>query len=331
MRRREFITLLGGAVATWPLAARAQQPERMRRVGVLMAGPNSDSERQSYVAAFREGLAKLGWTAGRNLQIDYAWDANSPEMARAAAAEMILRLAPDVILATSTPVLSGARQANGMIPIVFTAVSEPVAQGFVASLARPGGNITGFTNLEPPLGAKWLELLKEIFPHLTRVTTMFNPQATPISEAFARSVANAAPKFAVQAITATLHDAAEIEAAMMMLDREPGGGLILPPDVFTNTHRKLIIDLAARYRIPVIGWTRSFAAEGGLISYGADIPDMFRRAANYVDRILRGEKPADLPIQQPTKFELVINLKTAKALGLAVPPTLLARANEVIE
>jgi putative ABC transport system substrate-binding protein len=330
VKRRDFITLLGGAAASWPLAAGAQQLDRVRRVGVLIPEPENDPNRTADVAAFRDGLSNLGWTAGRNLQIDYAWGASNPESARAAAAD-ILKLSPDVILASSTLILSAVQRATRTVPVVFTVVSEPVAQGFVASLAHPGGNITGFTNLEPSVGSKWLELLKEIAPHVTRVAIMFNPRATPIAEAFARSTDAAAPKFAVRAIVTPVHDTAEIEAVMTMLHREPGGGLILAPDSFTNTHRKLIIDLAAQYRVPAICWTRSYPADGGLASYGIDISDLFRRAATYVDRILRGEKPADLPVQQPIKFALVINLKTAKALGLEVPPTLLPRADEVIE
>jgi putative tryptophan/tyrosine transport system substrate-binding protein len=331
MRRREFIAFLGGTAAAtaWPLAARAQQPARIRRVGVLMLYAENDQEGQVRAKAFQQGLEQLRWNAGRNLQIHYRWGTGDVEWARAAAADL-LRLAPDVILANGGTALRAAQLVAGSVPIVFVGISEPVAQGFVASLARPGGNITGFSNLEPTMGPKWLELLKEIAPRITRVAVMFNPDSSG-GALLARSAASAAEKFAVEVVPAPVRGPAEIEAAMTMLGHEPGGGLILPPDSFMAVHRKLIVELAARYRVPAIYFLRSFNAEGGLISYGVNITDLFRQAAAYVDRILRGEKPADLPVQQPTKFELVINLQTAKALGLDVPPTLLAIADEVIE
>jgi putative ABC transport system substrate-binding protein len=316
IRRREFIVTLGSAAA-WPLAARAQQSEPMRRIGVLTNLPESDVESQARITVFREGLRKLGWVLGRNIAIDYRWDASDMERAR--------------ILANSSTVLTAVQRATHTVPVVFTTVSEPVAQGFVASMAHPGGNITGFTNLEPSIGAKWLELLKQIAPSTRRVAIMFNPDSTPIASSFARAAEGAAANFAVEAITVPVHAPAEVEAAMTMLGRQGGGGMILPPDSFINTQRALVIDLAARYRLPAIYSTRYFSAEGGLVSYGVSIADLFRRASAYVDRILRGEKPSNLPVQAPTTFELVINLNAARALGLEIPPTILAIAEEVIE
>jgi putative tryptophan/tyrosine transport system substrate-binding protein len=329
MRRREFITLIGGAAAL-PLAARAQQLERMRRVGVLILYPESDPSSQAYVSAFLEGLEKLGWTVGRNRQIDYRWGVSDPERARSAVGELV-RLAPDVILAHSVSALRVAQQATHTIPIVFTAVSEPVAMGFVTSLAHPGGNSTGFTNLESSVGGKWLELLKEIAPNVTRVAFMFNPVTTPAAPLFYRSVEAAAPKFAVETILAPVHEPSEIEAIITRLAGQPGGGLIVPPDTYLGFRHKLIVDLAQRNRLPAIYPFRFYAVAGGLVSYGPDQSDEFRRAAEYVNRIFHGEKPGDLPVQQPIKFELVINLKTAKALGLDVSSLLQQRADEVVE
>ena len=328
MKRREFINFVGGAAA-WPLAAHAQQPDRTRRIGVLMLEPASNSEGQSRVAAFRQALEKLGWTDGRNLRVDYRWGAFDVERARAGITEL-LKLAPDVILAEGSLGLAAVQEATGSVPTVFVLVSEPVAQGFVQSLAHPGGNITGFTNFEPTVGAKWLELLKDIAPRVKRVAVMFYQDSSSAVPFFSQSAA-AAQIFSVEVVEARLHEPADIGAVMAMLAHEPGGGLILPPDPFTNTHRKLIVELAARYRLPAIYSRRFFADEGGLVSYGNDSVDQFRQSAAYVDRIVRGEKPAELPVQQPTKFELVINLKTAKALGLTVPLSLLTRADEVIE
>jgi len=331
MRRREFITRRGGTAVAWPLAVVAQPKDRVRRIGVLTwAAENDPDSRTESVAPFQQGLEKLGWKLGRNLYIDYRWGIVDVERARAAAAEL-LRLAPDAILAIGTPATRALQHANSTVPIVFAVVSEPVTQGFVQSLAHPGGNMTGFTNLEPSVGAKWLELLKEIAPNVTRVAVIINPQVFPFSVRFSRSAEAVAAKFAVEAVTAPVHDTAEFEPIMKTLGRQPGGGLIFPVDPFTSLHRKLIIGLADRYELPAIYGFRHFAAEGGLISYGADQPDLHRQAATYVDRILRGEKPADLPVQQPTKFELVVNVKTAKTLGLTVPPSLLTRADEVIE
>jgi putative tryptophan/tyrosine transport system substrate-binding protein len=330
IRRREFITMLGGAAMAWPLAARAQQTERMRRIGVLMPESEGDPESQARVAMFHARLQELGWTVGRNLRIDYRWAIGDLERTRVDAAEL-LRLAPDVILAVASPALATVQKATRTIPVVFVAVSEPVAQGFIQSLAHPGGNITGFTNLEPTFGGKWLELLKEIAPRVTRVAIMFNPNTAPYAALFSRSVKAAAQKFGVEPADAAVQQLADVESVMSMLAREPGGGLIVPPDPFMAAQGKLIGELAARFQLPAVYPFRFMLAEGGLASYGVNIPDLFRHAASYVDRIFRGEKPSGLPVVQPTKFELVINLKTARALGLEIPPSLLARADEVIE
>jgi ABC-type uncharacterized transport system substrate-binding protein len=330
MQRREFITLIGGAAAAWPLGVRAQQTDQMKRIGALMPESEGDPESQARVAVFHRRLQELGWTVGHNLRIDYRWAMGDPESTRVDAAEL-LGLAPDVILAVSSPALATVQKATRTIPVVFVAVSEPVAQGFVQSLAHLGGNITGFTNLEPTFGGKWLELLKEIAPRVTHVAIMFNPNTAPYAALFSRSVETAAQKFAVELAVAAIHQLADIEAVMSMLAREPGGGLIVLPDPFTTAQGKLIGGLAARFQLPAIYPFRFMLTDGGLASYGVDIPDLFRQAAAYIDGIFRGAKPADLPVQQPTKYELVINLKTAKALGLDIPQTLLARADEVIE
>jgi putative ABC transport system substrate-binding protein len=334
MRRREFITFVGGAAtastASWPRPLNAQQPDRMRRIGVFIVLSENDPQSQTRVTAFQQGLEKLGWTVGRNVQIDFRFDVADDERARAATVD-VLRLAPDVMVTNSGAALRAVQQATNTMPIVFVAVTEPIAQGFVASLAHPGGNTTGFGNFEPSVGAKWLELLREIAPRVTRVAFMFNPEASPVAPVFVPSAEAAAPKFGMEMIIAPVHGPAEIEAVMTSVGREPGGGLIVPPDTFMALHYKRIVDLAARYQLPAIYAFRFYATAGGLVSYGPDIVDEFRRAASYVDRIFRGEKAGDLPVQQPTKFELVINLKTARALGLDISPMLLARADEVIE
>jgi putative ABC transport system substrate-binding protein len=332
MRRRQFTTLLSGSAAAWPLAARAQQPQRVRRVGVLMNLSESDPEAQARVVVLRETLGKLGWTVDRDLAIDYRWGLGNLDIERTqiAASDLVLS-APDAILATGGPALTPLQQATRTIPIVFMTVSEPVALGFVASLARPGGNITGFTNIEPTFGAKWLELLREMAPRVTRFAVMFNPDTSTIGARISQSAETAAQKFAVELVGARVRQPADVAMAIEMLAREQRGGLIVAPDGFTQNHRKLILDLAARHQLPAIYAYRYFAADGGLMSYGADVLNQFRQAAGYLDRILRGEKPADLPVQQPVKFELVINMKTAKALGLIVPLTLQVAADEVIE
>jgi putative ABC transport system substrate-binding protein len=329
MRRREFITIIGAAAASsvsWPLAARAQPGERVRRIGVLMVLSENDPQSRSRVTAFQQGLDRLGWTVGRNL----AGGISDPERARTAAVEL-LGLAPDLILANATLALRGAQQATRTVPIVFTGVSEPVAQGFVASLARPGGNTTGFTNLEPSVAGKWVELLKEMAPRVTRVALVFNPPSTPIPAQFIRSAQAAAAKLGLETVEARVHGREEIDAVLSRLAGEPGVGLIFPPDTFTGFHHKSIVELTARHRLPAIYSFGYFAAAGGLVSYGPDVTDHFRRSAVYVDRIFRGEAPGDLPVQQPNKFEFVINLKTARALGLTVPDKLLVGADEVIE
>jgi putative tryptophan/tyrosine transport system substrate-binding protein len=329
MRRREFIAGLGGAAA-WPLAARAQQPNRVARLGWMDFVPESDSTTPARLDAFRQGMEVRGWVINRNLAIEYRWSVFDLERARAAAAEL-LRLAPDVVLCAGSPATLALRQATGAVPIVFVSVSDPLAQGIVESLAHPGGNLTGFSYLEPTIGAKWLELLKEIAPSVSRVRLMFNPSSSPYSHLFYQTIEAATSKFAVEAATALVHDPSEIEPAIAMLGREPGGGLIVSADGFNLANRKLIVELAARYRVPAIYGMTGLASEGGLVYYNAQITNQYLAAAGYVDRILRGEKPGDLPVQQPTKFELQINLNTAKALGLTIPETLLATADEVIQ
>jgi putative tryptophan/tyrosine transport system substrate-binding protein len=327
VKRREFITLLGGAVA-WPLATHAQQPEGMRRIGVLMLYPENDPEGQRRATAFREGLQKLGWVVGRNVQIDFQWGLGDANWIQSAAAQL-LRLAPDVILANGTPAARTMQQASRTVPVIFIAGSDPVLDGLVPSLAHPGGNLTGFYVFEPSFGAKLLELLKEIAPHVGRVAILYNPDANPAS--WLTSAVAAAPRLAVEVVAAPLRDSNEIEAAMAQWGRERNFGLIVVPDPATNAHRKLINELAARHRLPVIHALRAAAAEGGLISYGVDLPNMFRQSAIYADRILKGAEPADLPISLPTKFELVINLTTAKTLGIDVPLALMLRADEILD
>ncbi|MGB6589028.1 MAG: ABC transporter substrate-binding protein [Pseudolabrys sp.] len=330
MRRREFITLVGGAAATWPLFARAQQAERMRRIGVLMGFAENDSRSHAHMAAFRDGLQKLGWTESRNIRIDTRWAAFDAESRQRFAKELIT-LRPDLILSHSTPTTAELLLQTRTIPIIFATVTDPVGSGFVASLPRPGGNVTGFTLVEPTMAAKWVELLKEIAPRVNRVAMLFNPATATYADYFLKPFKAAAPSFAVEAIATPARGTSELESVFAAQVHEPNGGLIVMPDSFTDANREEIVSLAARYHLPAVYAYRFFAERGGLLSYGADLSDNFRRAADYVDRVLKGEKPADLPVQAPTKFELVINLKTAKALGLTVPPTLLTRADEVIE
>jgi putative ABC transport system substrate-binding protein len=329
MRRRDFITLLSGAAAAWPLAARAQQPSGMRRIAVLLAGAEDDPSSQTRVMRLQQGLAKLGWTVGRNIRIDYRWRVADTDAARIAVAD-VLALAPDVIVASTSGAVSTLQQATRTVPIVFTTIIEPVDQGFVQSLAHPGGNMTGFTNMEATVGAKWLELLKKVAPSVARVAFMFSPD-NPGPAQFSGSAAAAAPKLTVELVMAPVRGPSEIEAAITLLGREPGGGLILPADGFTHVHSKLIIELAARNRLPAMYANRDFVDDGGLAYYGIEADDQFRQAAGYIDRILRGEKPGNLPVQQPTKYEFVINLKTAKALGLDIAPAILSVADELIE
>jgi len=328
LRRRQFITLLGGA-AMWPIAASAQQGERVRRIGVLMNTAADDTVFQIRVGAFLQGLALSGWTIGRNVRIEIRWSGGKADDARKYAAELVA-LAPDVILAHGVSTVRPLLQATRTVPIVFPIASDPVGMGLVDSLARPGGNATGFMSFEYTLSGKWLELLKEIAPGVTRVAVLQDPTQGGGASAFA-AIQAVAPSLRVEASPVNMRDAGEIERAVADFARTSNGGLIVTGSALSNVHHKLIITLAAQHKLPVIYFERSFVAGGGLISYGSDYIDHYRRAAGYVDRILKGEKPADLPVQAPTKYELVINLKTAKALGLTVLDTLLARADEVIE
>jgi putative ABC transport system substrate-binding protein len=328
IRRRDLITLLTGAAA-WPLVARAQQGERVRRIGVLMPGDETEPLLKTSVSAFTQALADLGWTDGRNMRMDLRWWGDDTNRLRALAQELV-GLRPDIILASSTPATVAVQRETRAIPMVFVTVSDPVAQRIVARLDRPGGNITGFANTEALLGGKWLELLSEIAPGLKRAAIIFNPDTAPVS-ANIPSFETAARSLKIVPIIANVHSDAEIETAINALGREPGGGLVVMPDVFTYGHRAPIILAAARNNVPAVYSDSHFARDGGLLSYGVDLIDIVRRAATYVDRILRGEKPSDLPVQFPTKFEMVVNLKTAKALGLTVPQSILLRADEVIE
>src|SRR6516162_8225538 len=329
LKRREFITLLGGTAA-WPLAAWAQQADRMRLIGVLMAYAESDSTAQSWLAAFRAALAKLGWTEGSNLRIELRWSAADADRMRTLAKELV-DLRPNAIFGVTTPAISALARETRTIPIVFTSVSDPIGSGFAASLAHPGGNITGFMANDPALGGKWVELLKEIAPRTVRVALLFNPATAVPLQYFLPSIQAAASSFAVQANATPVHAKDEIEGVFAAQARNPGGGLIVMPDVFNEPNRELIIALAARYSVPAIYYNRFFSEPGGLISYGDARSEQFRLAAGYIDRVLKGEKPADLPVQAPTRFELIINVKTAKALGLTIPDKLLATADEVIE
>ena len=328
MRRREFITLLCSA-AVWPLAARAEQPERMRRIGVILPAAANDAEFQTWVGAFLQALAQLGWTIGRNMRIDIRWATANHAEIRKQAAELVA-LAPDVILASGTSTVGPLLQATRTVPIVFPIVVDPIGAGFVESLARPGGNATGFLTFEFSLAGKWLELLKQIAPGVTRVAVFRDP-ASPSGTGQFGAIQAVAPSLRVEVNPVNMRDAGEIERAIAAFASAPNGGLILTASGMSILHHDLIIALAARYKLPAVYYERFFVAAGGLISYGADRTDQYRQAAGYVDRILKGEKPADMPVQAPTKYEIVINLKTAKALGLTLPPAVLARADEVIE
>jgi putative ABC transport system substrate-binding protein len=328
VRRREFITLLGGVAAWWPLAARAQQPDRPKRVAVLM-GIAEDAEGQARIAGFRQRLADLKWQEGRNVRIDVRWGNGDASKISDYASELV-RFAPDAILATNTPTARALKQATTSIPIVFAGLSDPIADGMVASLAKPGGNITGFTSFNGALAGKWLQLLKEIAPATEHVAAVYNPATAPYA-IFLPVMEGAAPQVAVTLERAPVSSPAEIEQAIRKLAAAPGGGLVIMPDVFMQIHRDLIFEFATRSRIPTMCPVRTFATNGGLMSYGSNFGELFREAASYVDRILRGERPSDLPVQDPTAYELVINLKTAKAIGLDVPWFLQQRADEVIE
>jgi putative ABC transport system substrate-binding protein len=330
MRRREFVTLLGGAAAARPLAARAQQLDRMRRIGVLMAYRESDSEGQAYLTALRGELQKLGWAENHNIRIETRWAALDAEMMQRFAKELV-SLQPDVILSQVTPTTAALMQQTRTIPIIFVLIADPVGSGLVASLAHPGGNVTGFIQIEDSVAGKWLELVKEIAPRVSRVAFVFNPATAKYAEYYLNPFKAAAASIRVEAISAPVRDSPELESAVAEQAREPNSGLIVMPDTFTTVHRKEIILLAARHRLPAVYPFRFFAELGGLLSYGTNRIDQFRRAAAYADRILKGEKPADLPVQAPTKYEFVINMKTAKALGLDVPWFLQQSADEVIE
>jgi putative ABC transport system substrate-binding protein len=332
MKRRDFITLLGGAAAAWPVAARAQQPGQVRRIGVLINAAATETIYQAYLAAFVQGLRQLGWTEGQNLRIDVRWNDGDAEVARIYAAQLI-GLMPDVILVTSTINLTAIQHATSTVPVVFVQVADPVAQGFVANVRQPGGNLTGFSLLEFSLGGKWLDLLKKVTPALARVAVIFNPDMSPQYKPLMQATEAAAPSLGVEAITVPLRTTDAIEPALVSFARAPNGGLILLYDTFTRLHYAMIADLARRLHLPSISSGPDFAKLGGLMDYGPriELVGHYRQAATYVDRILKGEKPGDLPIQAVDRYTLVINLKTAKALGLAIPPSVLAIADEVIE
>jgi putative ABC transport system substrate-binding protein len=328
MRRREFITLLGGAVAAWPIVARAQQPPRMREIAIWMGRPN-DAEGQRHATAFREGLAALGWTVGRNIRLDYRWVTGDIDRTRMA--KEIVEQQPEAIVVETTVGVAALAAESRTIPMIFVNVSDPVGSGFVANLARPGSNITGFMSNEPTLGGKWPELLKEIAPGVVRVGFLFNPDTAPYAQPFLNQAVTSGRSLGMDVTAAHVRSDGEIEQAVAVVASKPGGGLIVLPEATTNARYEVIIATAARHRLPAIYAYHYQAMAGGLISYGVDNADLFRSAAGYVDRILRGEKPAELPVQAPTRFRLVVNVITAKALGLTVPPTLLAIADEVIE
>jgi ABC-type uncharacterized transport system substrate-binding protein len=329
--RREFVTLLGGGAVAWPLAARAQQGERIRRVGVLIAGSETDREGQRRVAVFREELQKLGWSESTNIRIDTRWVAPGDTASIQRYAKELVSLQPDLVFSYTTPLTAALLQETRSIPIIFTNVNDPIGSGFVESFPRPGGNATGFILLEATIGGKWLEILKEVAPQIERVAVLFNPVQAPTTQYYLSSFKAAAASLGVQANTLHVRDKSELESAFAAQASAPNGGLIIVPDAFLIAHGVEITSLAARYRVPAIYPSRYYVDLGGLLSYGSNLLDTWRRAAGYVDRILKGAKPSELPVQAPVKFELAINLKTAKALGLEVPPMLLGRADEVIE
>jgi putative ABC transport system substrate-binding protein len=331
VRRREFITLVGGAAAGWPLAARAQQPDGMRRIGILFSVSESDREGQAWLSAFREGLQQLGWMAGRNIRLDYRWAAPSDAGSRQQAAKELVALQPDLILAQNTVSTASILQETHSIPIIFANVVDPIGSGFVASLARPGGNVTGFTLVESSIVGKWLELLKEIAPRINRVAFLFNPEAAPYAQYYLDVFNAAAPSLGMQAIEAPINKTSEIEPVIAEQARDQNTGLFLMPDTFLLVHRAEVISLAARYALPAVYPSSEFTRVGGLVSYGYDLLDNYRRAAIYADRILRGTKPSELPVQLPVKVQLTINLKAAEMLGITLPQTLRAIADEVIE
>jgi putative tryptophan/tyrosine transport system substrate-binding protein len=329
-RRWEFIVLLGGSVITWPLAAHAQQPERTRRVGALMILTEDDRQSRAAIAALLQGLEKLGWTEGHNIQLNYRWARGDPDRVQMLAKDLVA-LQPDVIVAGTTTASIALKRETTSIPVVFVNVVDPIGSGLVASLARPGGNFTGFIHFEPSMAGKWLEMLKQVAPSIVRVAILYSPKTLSPYGVYVRAVEAAAPSFAIKPVTTPANDAAEIERAIDAFAGEPNGSVIVLPDATPVVNRGLIVALAARDRLPAVYPFGFFARDGGLMSYGVDPDDRYRQSASYIDRILKGAKPAELPVQLPTKFELIINLKTAKTLGLTVPPSLLARADEVIE
>jgi putative ABC transport system substrate-binding protein len=330
MRRRDFIKLLGGAAAAWPVTARAQQAERMRRIGVLMNSIETDPVAKAELATFVQGLRSLGWIDGQTVRMDVRWSGDDVERARTFATELI-GLAPDAIMSVTTANLTALVRQAPTIPIVFTRVSDPVAQGFVSNLARPGGNITGFESYEFSIGGKWIDLLKQVVPDLTHVAIIFNPDTSPQNKFLLDSVKSAAPSLGVEVTVPAVHDPEGLARAIESVSLRPHGGLVFATDAFLQVHRQLTVELAARYRLPAISFDPYFAATGGLMSYGTSNDPEFRQAAVYIDRILKGAKPSELPVQTPTKFSLVINVKTAKALGIEVPTNLLLTADDFVE
>jgi putative ABC transport system substrate-binding protein len=331
MKRREFITLLGGTTAAWPLAARAQQGERMRRIGVLMGFAEDDPQVKAFLAGLQQGLERLGWLEGRNVRIDYRYaPAANPAQAPALARELAI-LQPDVIVVQATPLVAALQRETRTIPIVFVGIADPIGSGFIESMVRPGGNLTGFMLFESSVVGKWLAMLKEIAPRLARAALVINPKSAPYYNFYLRAAEAAAPSLAIEIVPSFVEEATDIEHSIKALARVSNAGLVFPPDNMTNLHRDLIIALAAKHRLPAVYNARIWVAAGGLMSYGSVRVDQYRQAASYVDRILRGAKPADLPAQAPTKYETTLNLTTAKALGLTVPPGLLVSADEVIE
>jgi ABC-type uncharacterized transport system substrate-binding protein len=330
MRRREFITLIGGAAAS-PLGARAQQNERMRRIGVLMAHPQSDPEFQQYADTFREGLRKLGWIEGRNISFDFRWGALDDADIRSRSAKELVGLQPDLILTQNTPPTASMLQQTRSIPVIFVIVADPVGSRFVQSLSRPGGNATGFTIMEPTIAGRWVQLLKEIAPHVIRAALLFNPATAPYADVYIRPFKAAASSFSLEAVSTPVRNEAELESVIAAEARVPNSGLVVIPDGFLNVHRKTIVSLTARYKLPAIYPWPFFPETGGLLSYGSEQRDEFRLAAAYADRILKGEKPSELPVQAPTEYKLVINLQTAKLLGLTVSPQLQQLADKLIE
>ena len=331
MRRREFIAFVGSTAAAWPLTARAQQPDRMRRIGVLMSVAESDPEAQAWLSAFSEGLQQLGWTAGRNIRLDYRSARPVDAESRQRVAKELVALQPDLILAQNTVSTASLLQETHSIPIIFANVVDPIGSGFVASLARPGGNVTGFTLVESSIVGKWLELLKEIAPRVTRVAFLFNPAAAPYAQYYLAVFKAAAPSLEMEAIAAPINKTSEIEPVIAEQARDQNGGLFMMPDTFLLVHRAEVTSLAARYVLPAVYPYSDYTKVGGLVSYGYDLIDNYRRAAIYADRILRGTKPSELPVQLPVKVQLTINLKAAKALGLTIPELFLVRADDVIQ